>query len=59
MTTAHPLQLHLFDANPDLEAIPVERRQRLLRLTGELLREAAQGELTRDEATGAMEKVNE
>ena len=41
------------NANPDLDAIPVERRQRLLRLTGELLREAAQGELTRDEATAA------
>lgn len=56
MTTAHPLQLHLFDANPDLEAIPVER---LLRLTGELLREAAQGEIPQDEAPAATEKVNE
>jgi hypothetical protein len=41
MTAANPLQLHLFDATPDPETIPPDRRQRLLTLTGMLLSEAA------------------
>ena len=45
MTTVHPLQLHLFDANPDPATIPPERRRRLLRLTGALLQEAVQSEM--------------
>lgn len=45
MTTELPLQLHLFEANPDPAAIPPERRRRLLRLTGALLQEAAQSEM--------------
>jgi hypothetical protein len=59
MIPAHPLQLHLFDTNPDPAVIPPERRQRLMKLTGELLREAAQDEITWEEATKAMEAVDE
>lgn len=59
MTPANPLQLHLFDADPDPAVIPPERRQRLMRLTGELLREAAQDEIAWAEATRAMEAVDE
>lgn len=59
MTSANPLQLHLFDANPDPTVIPPERRQRLMRLTGELLREAAQDEIAWAEATKTMEMIDE
>lgn len=59
MIPAHPLQLHLFDTNPDPTVIPPERRQRLTRLTGELLREAAQDEITWEEATSTTEAVDE
>jgi len=59
MTATDPLQLHLLDANPDPASIPPERRQRLMRLTGELLLEAAQDEITREEATRATEAVDE
>jgi len=41
MTATNPLQLHLFDANPDHASIPPDRRRRLLTLTGALLSEAA------------------
>ena len=37
----NPLQLHLFDASPDPATIPLDRRRRLLTLTGALLSEAA------------------
>jgi len=40
MTATNPLQLHLFDATPDPEAMPLDRRRRLLTLTGMLLSEA-------------------
>jgi hypothetical protein len=56
MTTVHPLQLHLFDANPDPAAIPPERRRCLLRLTGALLQEAAQGKM-QSEATARMAEL--
>lgn len=41
MAATNPLQLHLFDATPDHETIPQDRRRRLLTLTGMLLSEAA------------------
>lgn len=41
MTATNPLQLHLFDATPDPETMPPDRRRRLLTLTGMLLSEAA------------------
>lgn len=41
MTATNPLQLHLFDAPPNPETIPPDRRRRLLTLTGMLLSEAA------------------
>ena len=41
MTATNPLQLHLFDAMPDPETMPSDRRHRLLTLTGMLLNEAA------------------
>ncbi|MBM2324360.1 MULTISPECIES: hypothetical protein [Alphaproteobacteria] len=41
MTATNPLQLHLFDATPDPETMPSDRRRRLLTLTGMLLNEAA------------------
>jgi hypothetical protein len=40
MTATNPLQLHLFDATPEPETIPLDRRHRLLTLTGMLLSEA-------------------
>ena len=40
MTATNPLQLHLFDAMPDPETMPLDRRRRLLTLTGMLLSEA-------------------
>lgn len=40
MTATNPLQLHLFDATPDPETIPPDRRRHLLTLTGMLLSEA-------------------
>lgn len=40
MTATNPLQLHLFDATPEPETIPPDRRYRLLTLTGMLLSEA-------------------
>ena len=59
MTTAHPLQLHLFDANPEPAPVPPERRRRLLRLTGALLQEAAQSETPPGEAIRVMETIDE
>lgn len=59
MTTLHPLQLHLFDADPDPAKFPPERRQHLVRLTGVLLREAAQGEVAHQEAPSVAEAVDE
>lgn len=41
MTATNPLQLHLFDATPNHETIPQDRRRRLLTLTVMLLSEAA------------------
>lgn len=41
MTATNSLQLHLFDATPDPATIPLDRRRRLLTLTGVLLSEAA------------------
>lgn len=41
MTATNPLQLHLFDATPNHDTIPQDRRRRLLTLTGMLLSEAA------------------
>jgi hypothetical protein len=41
MTATNPIQLHLFDAAPNHDTIPPDRRQRLLTLTGVLLSEAA------------------
>ena len=58
MTTLHPLQLHLFDAISDPAAIPPERRQRLLKLTGDLIREAAQNEIPQEDL-GMMETIDE
>ncbi|MEO0831145.1 MAG: hypothetical protein AAFY03_11915 [Pseudomonadota bacterium] len=55
MTTPDPLQLHLFDADPNPAAIPPERRLRLLRLTGELLQEAAGSETAPEEVTNGTE----
>lgn len=40
MTATNPLQLHLFDATPEPETIPPDRRHHLLTLTGMLLSEA-------------------
>lgn len=59
MTTAHPLQLHLFDANPEPATVSPERRRRLLRLTGALLQEAAQSEMPLDETIRVMETIDE
>ncbi|MFK7945291.1 MAG: hypothetical protein AB8B85_20580 [Paracoccaceae bacterium] len=59
MTAPHPLQLHLFDVHPDPSAIPPERRQRLLRLTGELLQEAALSERLLQEATSVTAVIDE
>ena len=59
MTAPHPLQLHLFDANPNLAAIPPERRLRLLRLTGELLQEAARSATPSEEAPSDTEMKDE
>lgn len=44
MTATNHLQLHLFDAAPNHDTIPPDRRQRLLTLTGILLSEAARVE---------------
>lgn len=41
MTATNPLQLHLFNATPDPETMPPDRRRRLLTLTGMLISEAA------------------
>ena len=59
MTAPHPIQLHLFDANPDPAAIPPECRLRLLRLTGELLQEAALSETPAQEPTRVTEMIDE
>ena len=59
MTPTHPTQLHLFDANPDPALIPPERRQRLVRLIGSLLREACQDEEMLVATTKEAETVDE
>ena len=59
MTAPHPVQLHLFDASPDPAAIPPECRLRLLRLTGELLQEAARDEASAQDATSLTEMIDE
>lgn len=59
MTAPHPVQLHLFDANPEPATVPPERRRRLLRLIGELLQEAAQSETRPGEAIKVMETIDE
>ncbi len=55
MSATIPLQLHLFDAHPNPAAIPPERRWRLLRLTRELLQEAARSETPSEEITSETE----
>lgn len=59
MTTPTHLQLHLFDIYPNPAAIPPERRLRLLRLTGELLQEAARSEAPPEELTSRTEVSDE
>ena len=59
MTTVHPLQLHLFDANPAPAAVPPEHRRRLLRLTGALLQEAVQSEMPLETAARIAERPDE
>ena len=59
MTAPHPLQLHLFDANRGPAAIPPECRLRLLRLTGELLQEAALSETPAQETARVTETIDE
>ena len=59
MTVPHPLQLHLFDANPNPATIPPERRLRLLKLTGALLQEAARSETPSEDATNKTEMSDE
>jgi len=59
MTVSTPLQLHLFDANPDPASIPPERRQRLLTLTGVLLSEAAREMAAVEHPSAAQETTDE
>lgn len=59
MTASNPLQLHLFDANPDPAFIPPDRRQRLLTLTGALLSEAVRNEGPAEDPFPARETHNE
>ena len=59
MKAPHPVQLHLFDASPDPAAIPPESRLRLLRLTGELLQEAALSETPAQETARVTETIDE
>ena len=59
MTATDPLQLHLFDANPDPASIPPERRRRLLTLTGTLLREAAHNETPKGKTRPVQETRDE
>ena len=59
MTTELPLQLHLFDANPDPAAMPPERRRCLLRLTGALLQEAAQSKVPSEATALVAERPHE
>jgi hypothetical protein len=59
MAPIHPLQLHLFDADPDPAAISPERRRRLLRQIGVLLQEAMQSERPPEEAARITEQPDE
>ncbi|MEM1151693.1 MAG: hypothetical protein AAGI03_14250 [Pseudomonadota bacterium] len=59
MTATNPLQLHLFDANPDPASIPPECRRRLLTLTGALLWEAAHNETAKGETLPVQETRDE
>ncbi len=59
MSATTPLQLHLFDANPNPASIPPERRLRLRRLTGELLQEAARSETPSEDETSETEMSDE
>jgi hypothetical protein len=59
MTATNPLQLHLFDANPDPATIPPDRRRRLLTLTGALLSEAERDMADIDDPSAAKEAHDE
>lgn len=59
MTKTSPLQLHLFDATPELATIPPDRRRRLLRLTGALLSEAARELANLEDPSAAREIPDE
>ena len=59
MTAPNPLQLHLFDASHDPETIPMDRRRRLLTLTGALLSEAARDMRDLEDPSAARETHDE
>jgi hypothetical protein len=59
MTATNPIQLHLFDASPDPATIPLDRRRRLLTLTGALLSEAARDMTDLEDPSAARETHDE